>query len=122
MEICALDGVHSKKDGKEYILELNDSAIGFNGRYYEQDMKDTRDLVLQRMVQAEEQRQRNLAVKKAGAVVSAKEKTTEELHDEIAMLKAQLEQANGRAARAEEACKVALLGSQQGSFSKLFGM
>jgi len=52
MDICALDGVHSKIDGKEYILELNDSAIGFNSRHTQEDLDHVLDLVLLRMTQA----------------------------------------------------------------------
>lgn len=52
MDVCALDGVHSRDDGKEYILELNDSAIGLNARYEDEDLLHIRDLVLFRMTQA----------------------------------------------------------------------
>jgi hypothetical protein len=51
MDVCALDGVHSRDDGKEYILELNDSAIGLNARYEDEDLLHIRDLVLFRMTQ-----------------------------------------------------------------------
>ena len=129
MDICALDGVHSKKDGKEYILELNDSAIGFNSRYYEEDMKDARDLVLQRMVQAEEQRLKEVAIikKKRAAEVPAKEASMQDLKDEIALLKAQLEQANNRAVKAEVAANSLrkdkeAVPQEKGSISKFFGI
>jgi len=49
MDICALDGVHSKIDDKEYILELNDSAIGFVERHREEDLIHTVELVLEKM-------------------------------------------------------------------------
>jgi glutathione synthase/RimK-type ligase-like ATP-grasp enzyme len=52
MDICAVDGVHSKTDDKEYIIELNDSAIGLNSRYNEEDLKHICELVLLRMSQA----------------------------------------------------------------------
>jgi len=52
MDVCAIDAVHSKDDGKEYILEMNDSAIGFNIRHEEEDLQHLRDLVLARMMQA----------------------------------------------------------------------
>ena len=51
MDVCALDGVHSRDDGKEYILELNDSAIGLNARYEDEDLLHLRDLVVFRMTQ-----------------------------------------------------------------------
>lgn len=52
-DVCALDGVHSRADGKEYIIELNDSAIGFNARHEEEDLQHIRDLVLLRMMQVQ---------------------------------------------------------------------
>jgi hypothetical protein len=42
MDVCALDGVHSRADGKEYILELNE----------DNDLMHLRELVLFRMTQA----------------------------------------------------------------------
>eukprot|EP01087_Luapelamoeba_hula_P021533 TRINITY_DN7553_c0_g1_i3.p1 TRINITY_DN7553_c0_g1~~TRINITY_DN7553_c0_g1_i3.p1 ORF type:complete len:473 (-),score=92.45 TRINITY_DN7553_c0_g1_i3:135-1553(-) len=51
MDICAMDGVHSKTDDKEYIIELNDSAIGLNSRFAEEDLGYIVDLVLLRMTQ-----------------------------------------------------------------------
>jgi len=49
MDICALDGLHSKANNKLYILELNDSAIGFNIRHQEEDLVHVRELVLEKM-------------------------------------------------------------------------
>eukprot|EP01129_Flabellula_baltica_P015674 TRINITY_DN8068_c0_g1_i1.p1 TRINITY_DN8068_c0_g1~~TRINITY_DN8068_c0_g1_i1.p1 ORF type:complete len:380 (-),score=84.47 TRINITY_DN8068_c0_g1_i1:24-1043(-) len=49
MDICALDAVHCEAEDKEYILELNDSAIGFINRHREEDLITTANLVLQRM-------------------------------------------------------------------------
>ena len=51
MDVCAIDAVHSKSDDKEYILELNDSAIGFNLRHKDEDFVHLRDLVLAKMMQ-----------------------------------------------------------------------
>lgn len=48
-DICALDGVHNRLDGKEYIIELNNSAIGLNSCYEDEDLLHIRDLVLLRM-------------------------------------------------------------------------
>jgi len=52
MDICALDGVHSKIDDKEYILELNDSAIGFLERHRNEDLNHVVELVLMKMEEA----------------------------------------------------------------------
>lgn len=49
LDILGLDFVHSKKDGKFYILELNDTAIGLVHAVADEDMKYMRDLVLSRM-------------------------------------------------------------------------
>jgi len=49
LDICALDLLHSKVDGKEYILELNDTAIGLVHEHEKEDMEFIRDLVLFRM-------------------------------------------------------------------------
>jgi hypothetical protein len=49
MDICALDGVHSKVDDKEYIIELNDSAIGLFTRHVPEDLQHIRELVMIRM-------------------------------------------------------------------------
>ena len=51
LDICGLDFVHSEQDGKYYILELNDTAIGLVHKYEEEDMKYMRDLVLYRWEQ-----------------------------------------------------------------------
>jgi hypothetical protein len=42
MDVCSLNGVHSRADGKEYILELNE----------DEDLMHLRELVLYRMTQA----------------------------------------------------------------------
>jgi len=49
MDMCALDGLHSKSTDKLYILELNDSAIGFNIRHQEEDLAHVRELVLEKI-------------------------------------------------------------------------
>lgn len=48
MEICAMD-VLQDKEGKEFILECNSSAIGLNGKHQAEDDVHIRDLVLMRM-------------------------------------------------------------------------
>jgi glutathione synthase/RimK-type ligase-like ATP-grasp enzyme len=49
--VNAQDAIHSK-DGKDYILEINDTASGFAPANMEEDMRHVRDLVLQRMHEA----------------------------------------------------------------------
>jgi len=47
--ICfAIDALHSK-DGKDVIIELNATAIGFHSNYYEEDSTNVRDLVVEKM-------------------------------------------------------------------------
>jgi len=94
MDICALDGVHSRTDGKEYIIELNDSAIGLNSRYEEEDLVHIRDLVLLRMTQA-------FPLPSDAAEEESNETTDStigELKEEIAKLHIQLDQANSEKA------------------------
>ncbi|MFX1254335.1 MAG: hypothetical protein ACFFCZ_22175 [Promethearchaeota archaeon] len=45
LDICALDVIHAT-DGREYILELNDSAIGLAPQYVEEDMRHIKKLVM----------------------------------------------------------------------------
>jgi hypothetical protein len=49
--VAVQDAIHSK-DGKDYILEINDTASGFAPANMEEDMRHVRDLVLQRMHEA----------------------------------------------------------------------
>lgn len=49
LDICALDLVHEKSSGKEYILECNDTAIGLVRKYEPEDHSHIRDLVLEKM-------------------------------------------------------------------------
>ena len=49
MDICAMDVLRVEETGKEYILELNSSAIGLNGRHQDEDSHHIRNLVLRRM-------------------------------------------------------------------------
>lgn len=52
MDILTIDGVHGK-DGRDYILEINDSAIGLNARHQEEDLGHIRDLVLSKLAIAD---------------------------------------------------------------------
>jgi len=49
IEICALDLVHCKETDREYILELNDTAIGLVHKYADEDMGYMRDIVVAKM-------------------------------------------------------------------------
>jgi len=49
LDICSLDLLHCEENKKEYILELNDTAIGLVHAHEEEDMGNIRDLVLYRM-------------------------------------------------------------------------
>ncbi|KAL6051451.1 Synapsin, ATP binding domain containing protein [Balamuthia mandrillaris] len=55
MDICAMD-VLTTTDGKEYILELNSSAIGLSTLHAEEDELLIRDLTLRRMESALQKR------------------------------------------------------------------
>jgi len=48
LDICAMD-VLVTKDGKEYILEINDTAIGLMNKVHKEDSLLMKDLVLIRM-------------------------------------------------------------------------
>lgn len=49
MDICALDGVHDAQSGKNYIIELNDSAIGLVQRHTEEDLGYIKELVIMKI-------------------------------------------------------------------------
>jgi len=49
LEILGLDLLHSKVNNMDYILELNDTAIGLTHKYEQEDMGIMRDLVLSKM-------------------------------------------------------------------------
>ncbi|EKE40010.1 hypothetical protein ENUP19_0190G0006 [Entamoeba nuttalli] len=51
MDICALDGIHDPITNKNYIIELNDSAIGLVQRHVEEDLNYIKELVLSRIKQ-----------------------------------------------------------------------
>lgn len=51
LDILALDVLHTK-DGRDYIIELNDTAPGLMWEHEEEDLGHIRDLVLQRMSEA----------------------------------------------------------------------
>jgi glutathione synthase/RimK-type ligase-like ATP-grasp enzyme len=51
LDILALDVLHAK-DGKDYIIEVNDTAPGLMWEHEEEDLGYIRDLVLKRMSEA----------------------------------------------------------------------
>jgi len=48
MDILTVDAIHTK-EGKDYILEINDTASGFAPSNQKQDMEHVKELVLQRI-------------------------------------------------------------------------
>ena len=48
MDILSIDGVHGK-DGRDWIIEVNDSAVGLNSRWLDDDLQHIRDLVLSKL-------------------------------------------------------------------------
>jgi hypothetical protein len=94
MDVCALDGVHSRADGKEYILELNDSAIGLNARYEDEDLIHLRELVLYRMTQEFPlpHDKDDDAEAEIGAVVDDEADSVDALKEKLAKLQVQLDQ------------------------------
>eukprot|EP01105_Mastigella_eilhardi_P005586 TRINITY_DN1724_c0_g1_i8.p2 TRINITY_DN1724_c0_g1~~TRINITY_DN1724_c0_g1_i8.p2 ORF type:complete len:128 (-),score=39.11 TRINITY_DN1724_c0_g1_i8:50-433(-) len=48
LDICAVDAIHGT-DGKEYILEVNDTAIGLGPTHELEDMHLMKDLILQKL-------------------------------------------------------------------------
>jgi glutathione synthase/RimK-type ligase-like ATP-grasp enzyme len=51
LDILAVDAIHTK-DGKEYILEMNDGSIGLAPEREEEDHRVIRDLVMRRLKEA----------------------------------------------------------------------
>ena len=48
VDILAVDGIHGH-DGKDYIIELNATAIGIHASYWQEDSLHLRDLAVERM-------------------------------------------------------------------------
>jgi hypothetical protein len=48
MDMFALDVLHNS-EGQDFILEVNDYAMGFDFAYEVEDLKHVRELVVQRM-------------------------------------------------------------------------
>jgi len=49
LDILAVDAIHDSKSGKEYILEVNDTAIGLGPEKQDEDNGYIRDLVLEKL-------------------------------------------------------------------------
>jgi len=89
LDICALDFLHSKSDGKEYILELNDTAIGLVHKYEQEDMGFIRDIVMVRMAEAYPPK-------------DDKGKTKETISEDLTSLKSEIEQLKAQLKREKE--------------------
>eukprot|EP00026_Physarum_polycephalum_P008628 Phypoly_transcript_08721.p1 GENE.Phypoly_transcript_08721~~Phypoly_transcript_08721.p1 ORF type:complete len:383 (+),score=81.77 Phypoly_transcript_08721:284-1432(+) len=87
MDICAMDGVHSMEDDKEYIIELNDSAIGLINRHQEEDLLHIRDLVLARMATTFPKKDAPIP---APATPEEKDEKIRKLEEQIAVLQSRL--------------------------------
>eukprot|EP01117_Protostelium_nocturnum_P013012 TRINITY_DN4827_c0_g1_i4.p1 TRINITY_DN4827_c0_g1~~TRINITY_DN4827_c0_g1_i4.p1 ORF type:complete len:283 (-),score=53.65 TRINITY_DN4827_c0_g1_i4:38-886(-) len=103
--ICALDGVHSKVDGKEYLIELNDSAIGLVTRHKEEDLLHIRDLVMTSLAKSYPSKDNNETMvgtesKQEQSSVDSDE--VQRLKEEIEKLKLQISRETTRANKLEE--------------------
>lgn len=72
-----------KESGKEYILELNDTAIGLVHKYADEDMGHIRDVVVSKM-NAE-------FCKSPGEDTNVENEDTKEMQNQIAALRSQLD-------------------------------
>ena len=53
MDILTIDGVHDRATGRDYIVEVNDSAIGLNERHRDEDYGHIVDLVISKLSEIE---------------------------------------------------------------------
>jgi len=83
LEILGLDLLHSKKDGKDYILELNDTAIGLVHKHEKEDMHHMKDVVIAKM--------NKIFVKKSSEEKSSEEKSSDHAKISYEKLKEKLE-------------------------------
>jgi len=90
LEILALDLVHAKT-GKEWILELNDTAIGLVHKYATEDMNYIRDLVVTKMSQ--------LFSKQTYQVLPEESNNLEMLRNKIAILETELKRERDKSTR-----------------------
>lgn len=127
LDILGLDFVHSKKDGKYYILELNDTAIGLVHAHAEEDMGHMRDVVLMRM---EEHFGKQAAPVAASSSSSSTDLPTPghdvaALEEQIKMLQVQIRNEKNLREEAEKRTATAVRYAeklrQRGLISSLFG-
>eukprot|EP01112_Ceratiomyxa_fruticulosa_P009940 TRINITY_DN260_c0_g1_i3.p1 TRINITY_DN260_c0_g1~~TRINITY_DN260_c0_g1_i3.p1 ORF type:complete len:379 (-),score=87.44 TRINITY_DN260_c0_g1_i3:91-1227(-) len=116
LDILGLDLLHSKEDGKVYILELNDTAIGLVHKYELEDMKNMRDIVITKM--------EKLFVKKDEAGPSSRTpesqlETVELLTSQIEVLKTSVSEKDRKIAGLEQ--QINNLNSEKGKKKSLFG-
>lgn len=48
LDVFAIDVLHGK-DGKDYILEMNDTANGLDFRYEKEDLQSIKEVVIEKM-------------------------------------------------------------------------
>lgn len=95
LDILGLDLVHDEKTDKEWILELNDTAIGLVHSCEQEDMNFMRDLVIERMTKIfgnKKSTEENLPNEPPQEVI-------ERLEKEIELLKIQKERENQESKR-----------------------
>ena len=71
MDILTIDGVHDKKTGKDYIVEVNDSAISLNERHRDEDFGYMVDLVMSKLEYYEQLKQKKKQPASAAAPAAA---------------------------------------------------
>ena len=70
MDILTIDGVHDRTTGRDYIVEVNDSAIGLNQRHRDEDYGYIVDLVISKLSVLEAQHASGAAATAAAAEVA----------------------------------------------------
>lgn len=124
MDILTIDGVHDRSTGKDYIVEVNDSAIGLNERHKDEDFGYMVDLVMSKLSALEVQKQAPSSaddVAGADATAAPSEGKVARVDDPtaLALESAQAEVARLRARVAELEAEVARSREKKG-ISKLF--
>jgi len=126
LDLLGLDLVHDEKANKEWILELNDTAIGLVHSVEEEDMTYMRDLVVEKMQRVfGEQRDRLKSAtseqgEKNTLPEEPKEEIIERLQKEIKLLNVQRDREKDEAQQAIQALEKKLIPEEGGFMKKLF--